>query len=271
MVKKWFPPLVFFIVFSACANSTKIEVVTSISVSASIVKEVGGNRVECISLVTGAENPHKFSLRPRDLKKITASDVIFTIGFHMDDWLPQDGSKKSIPLYDEKTKIIDNNPHYWLDPDNGIEMARIIKNNLSKIAPWDSTYFKRKFQVFVDRVSNIKPPDILKGKKVISIFPAFDYLFSFLDINDTMVVLDTPGKRPSPKRIIDAINLIKKENIEVIITAPFSDYGITETIVKETGAKVVTLIPLTGLEENINDYISLLREDISRLEDGFIN
>lgn len=271
MVKKWLPLLVFFLAFSTCADSKKINVITSISVSASIVKEVGGNRVECTSLVTGAENPHTFSLKPKDLKKIAASDVIFTIGFHMDDWLPENKDKKCILLYDEKTKIIDDNPHYWLNPENGVEMARIIKNNLNKISPEDSVYFKRKFQVFVDRINNIKPPDALKGKEVVSIFPAFDYLFSFLDIKDTMVVLNTPGKRPSPKRIIDAINLIKKENIEVIVTAPFSDYGITETIVKETGVKVITLIPLTGLEKDVNDYISLLKENILRLEDGFTN
>ena len=255
------------VIWLVLAITHKPFIVCSLPAVASIVQEVGGNKVEVLSILQGVENPHTFSLRPGDMKKIERADLIFIIGLHMEDWLPEGILKeKGYSLGDSLG--IKGNPHIWLSIKYTEKIAEEVKRGLVRIMPEDSTYFKRRLVVFKSMLKSIKISDCLKNRKVVEMFPAFDYLLNDVGLENIYTIINVPGKRPSPRRISEAIDIIKKNRITAIVSNPFNDFGISDAVVKETGVKVIILLPQVGMEEGIDTQIGLLKENIRRLVDG---
>jgi zinc/manganese transport system substrate-binding protein len=44
------------------------------------------------------------------------------------------------------------NPHYWLDPENGLRIAKAIQAKFSEMQPGDAPYFARRYASFDDRL-----------------------------------------------------------------------------------------------------------------------
>ncbi len=68
-------------------SSGRARVVTTIGVLADWVRQVGGDRVEATSLLSGYESPHTYEVKPADLKTIADARILFRVGLGMDDWL----------------------------------------------------------------------------------------------------------------------------------------------------------------------------------------
>lgn len=65
-----------------------IEVVTSFSILADMVKTVGADQVNVVSLVPADGNSHEVELTPRDIKKMSSPDtqLLFVNGLGLDSW-----------------------------------------------------------------------------------------------------------------------------------------------------------------------------------------
>ena len=246
---------------------SKPFIVCSLPSVASIVEEIGGSRIEVVSILQGVENPHTFSLKPGALKNLERAKLIFVIGLHMEDWLPKGILRqKGYSLADSLD--IKGNPHIWLSLQYTERIAEQVKKALIRIMPDDSVYFVKRMVVFRTMLKTLKKSHCLNGRKVVTMFPAFDYLLEELGMENAFTIINVPGKRPSPKRISTAIKMLMNEGINAIVSIPFNDFGISDAIVKETGVKVITLVPQVGMEEGIDTHIGLLEENIRRLSDG---
>ena len=69
-------------------ESPKISVVTSTSILADWVRQVGGDRVEVTELVPRQVDPHSFQPGAQDIAAVSDADVVFVIGLDLEaDWL----------------------------------------------------------------------------------------------------------------------------------------------------------------------------------------
>jgi ABC-type Zn uptake system ZnuABC Zn-binding protein ZnuA len=70
------------------SDTARLRVVTSTTDLASLVREVGGNRVEVISLALGYEDPHFVPASAAWLLKLKRADLFMVIGLEMETaWL----------------------------------------------------------------------------------------------------------------------------------------------------------------------------------------
>lgn len=67
--------------------SGRVRVVTTLGILADWARQVGGDRVEVTSLLTGNESPHTYEIKPADVKLVADARILFRIGLGLEDWL----------------------------------------------------------------------------------------------------------------------------------------------------------------------------------------
>jgi ABC-type Zn uptake system ZnuABC Zn-binding protein ZnuA len=69
------------------AKPGAVRIVTTLGILADWAEQVGGDRVQVTSLLTGLESPHTYEIKPADVKTIADANVLFRVGLGMEDWL----------------------------------------------------------------------------------------------------------------------------------------------------------------------------------------
>jgi ABC-type Zn uptake system ZnuABC Zn-binding protein ZnuA len=278
----------------------KLNVVASTTDLAALATEVGGDRIEIQSIARGYQDPHFVEAKPSFLLMLRRADLLIVVGLQLEiGWLPplitQCGNPKiqvnSQGYLDasqfaqilEKNAPVSRamgdvhpmgNPHYWLDPQNGLRIAKGIADKLSQMKPEDAAYFQQRFTAFSQKLAvaekrydeQMKP---FRGRKVVTYhrsWPNFAERFG-LDVVD--YVEPRPGIPPSPSHTIELIQMMKRENVKVILVEPYFDLKTPNSIARETGAKVVVLMPSVGGEKEITDYFKLFDYDVALLVQTF--
>ncbi len=279
----------------------KIQIVTATSDLAALAQEVGGDRVEVESIARGYQDPHFVEAKPSFLLKLRKADLLIVVGLELEiGWLPplinQCGNSRiqvGAPGYFDASRFAEileipkgvvtraegdvhplGNPHYWLDPANGQRIAKGIADKLSEMRPADASYFEQRYQTFTKRLqeedqkweAEMKP---YAGRKVVTYHRSWPNFAKHFDLDVVGYVEPRPGIPPSPSHTLELIQLMKRENIKVIMVEPYFDLKTPKAIARDTGAQVVVMMPSVGGEKEITDYFKLFDYDIALLKKAF--
>lgn len=291
--------LIFILIFPFVLNAKILKVVCTTVEIADIVKNIGREKVEVIWLMDGRQDPHSVEPRPSMVIKARNADAIAVIGMDLDMWVDgiirasknpkiQKGAQGYIDLSVNIKKLevpqgkvdgrmgdvhIYGNPHYHLDPANGIVMAETIKEKFISLSPDDAMFFQTNYTLYLREIE----ARITQWKKRmavfkdISILPTHNcwlYFITAFGLKTPGYLETKPGIPPSPKDIVSLADKMKKENTRLIIAEPFYSSGAIEKISEMTGAKIVR-IPSSALgTEEPNTYIGLFEYNISKLENA---
>ena len=166
------------------------------------------------------------------------------------------------------------NPHYWLDPDNGRRVAHGIAGKLAQLQPDDAAYFQQRFQDFDRRLTaaqknwatQMQP---YRGRKVVTYHNSFPNLARYFGLNVVGYIEPRPGIPPGPRHTLELIQMMRRENVKIVMVEPYFDLKAPESIGRETGAKVLVMLPAVGGEKQVTDYFKLFEYDIALLIDAF--
>jgi ABC-type Zn uptake system ZnuABC Zn-binding protein ZnuA len=166
------------------------------------------------------------------------------------------------------------NPHYWLDPENGRRIARGIAGKLGELRPGDAAYFQERLQAFEQRLSEaekqwderMKP---YHGRKVVTYHRSWPNFLKRFQLVSAGEIEPRPGIPPSPGHTLELINMMKRENIKIVLVEPYFDRKTPDSIARETGGQVVVLLPSVGGEKQVTDYFKLFDYDLDLLARAF--
>src|ERR1700687_2165247 len=289
-----------FLPIPARADS-KLQVMTATTDLASLAQEIGGDKISVESIARGYQDPHFVDPKPSFLLKLSRAQLLVVVGLELEiGWLPplitqSSNSRIQVggPGYLDASRfarILElptgqvtraegdvhplGNPHYWLDPDNGLRIAKGIQNKLSEMRPSDSNYFAERYESFEKRLkesdekwqAQMKP---YTGRKVVSYHRSWPNFAEHFHLNVVGYVEPRPGIPPSPQHTVELIHLMKRENVKVIVVEPYFDLKTPNAVARETGAQVLVLPPSVGGEKEITDYFKLFDYDISKLKQAF--
>jgi len=281
--------------------ASKIQIMTATTDLASLAQEVGGDKVEVESIARGYQDPHFVDAKPSFLLKLKHADLLIVVGLELEiGWLPplinQSTNPKiqvGAPGYLDASRfarILEiptgqvtraegdvhplGNPHYWLDPENGLRIAKGIADKLSEMRPGDATYFAQRFTDFEQRLkqadqrwlAEMKP---YEGRKIVTYHRSWPNFAEHFHLNVVGYVEPRPGIPPSPQHTVELIQQMKRDNVKVIVVEPYFDLKTPNAVARETGGKVLVLPPSVGGEKEITDYFKLFDYDISKLKQAF--
>ena len=72
---------------SAADAAAKVKAVASFSILGDMVKQVGGDRVEVVTLVGPDGDAHVFSPTPADAKALASAEIFFVNGIGFEGWM----------------------------------------------------------------------------------------------------------------------------------------------------------------------------------------
>ncbi|MDE1170334.1 MAG: metal ABC transporter substrate-binding protein [Verrucomicrobium sp.] len=79
--------LLFLLLFPAWADAAPLRVVASFLPLYAAAQSIGSGRAEVADLGVGGADPHDFSPKPSDLKKIAQADLLVVNGLGLESWL----------------------------------------------------------------------------------------------------------------------------------------------------------------------------------------
>ncbi|MCK6553291.1 metal ABC transporter substrate-binding protein [Candidatus Binatia bacterium] len=149
-----------------------LKVVATTPDLGSLVQAVGGDDVGVTVLAKGPEDPHFVEARPSYIKALSEADLYLQIGMGLEAGyvplllqnarnarvLPGAGgyvdASAAITPMQVPTGLVDpsmgdvhpfGNPHYLLDPINGLNVARLIRDNLARIRPERAAHYAERY------------------------------------------------------------------------------------------------------------------------------
>lgn len=237
------------------ASAKTLNVVASFTVLADVVKNVGGDDVNVISLVPPNGDPHDFEPSPRDAKALKEADVTFLSGLGLESWFERlaraSGSQKSPVVVsdgiethtfveDEKT-ITD--PHVWNSASNVKVWVARIESELSKADPSQAAVFHANAQRYVaklnalnQRISMHLAEIPLDQRKVLTSHDAFGYYAKEYGVTFLSPLGLSTETEASAADVAQLIDQIKSEDIKVYFIENSNDSRLVKQIASATGA-----------------------------------
>jgi len=283
------------------AEAEVLRIVTSTPSLADIAKRVGGEHVRVESLMKGKENVHHVPPKPSFVMKMRKADMFIHSGLDAEPWVPQllktsrrrnllqgapdnvDASigisLKEIPDHGTLSRAngdihVYGNPHYMLDPLNGVIVARHIQEVLSSKDPSHADEYRANFGTFeqqtaelVDRLTKKLAP--YHGAPVVVYHRAWPYFLDRFGLIEAGEVEPKPDISPGPQHLIELENSMNADGVRVIIVDTFNPLSVAERVADSTEAVAVVLAGEVHGVKGADDYFTLFETDVDRLIDAF--
>lgn len=275
--------LAFFIFSFSISAFGQINVVTSTTDLKSIVDAVGGDKVNTFSIARGNQNIHSVEVLPSYIMKITKAKMYAKIGMGLDQWADpliegarnenlfvvdcsKEINKLDVPNYKVDASHGDvhpyGNPHYWLDPNNGIIIGKEIHDALIKLSPENTAYFDRRYAEFKQLIqekqlvwTQMMAP--YKGTKIVVYHDDWRYFTEAFGFEIVGFVEPKPGLEPTPSHLYKLSNIIKNGGVKLIGFQPYFSEQAPNSLAAETGAKAVKLATSVGCVEGVSTYTDI--------------
>nr|WP_321455659.1 zinc ABC transporter substrate-binding protein ZnuA [uncultured Cohaesibacter sp.] len=166
-----------------------------------------------------------------------------------------------------------HDPHIWLDPENGLAMAKAITEALVELDSNNAAQYQANEQAFEKQITSEiekirQELAAIKDKPYIVFHDAYHYYENRFGISAAGSVMLQPGVSPGVARIKEIRAKLKDLNVVCIMAEPqFSD-KILNTLIEGTDTKIGQLDPLgTNLELGPDLYENLMQYNASKLLD----
>lgn len=280
----------------------EVNVVTSVPDLAAITKEIGKDKVEVESLAKGYQDPHFVDAKPSYVLKLNRADLLIYNGLDLEiGWLPvlitgSRNSKITSPNADgnlDASTLINNvlevpevpvdrsmgdvhprgNPHYLLDPRNGISVAKGIAQRLGKIDPGNSSFYDTNYQQFKERmVSEIAAWEQelsgLEDAEIITYHKLWAYFNDWTGLREVNTVEPKPGIPPSPSHVAELIKNAKSRNISFVLAANYYPEKTAKEVAAKIGTPFVRVPAMVDGTEEVKTYSDLFDVIVKRIRES---
>jgi zinc/manganese transport system substrate-binding protein len=282
---------IFALIFTCFGTlyAAPIKIAAALPVIGSIASYIGGDKVEVFSIAKGNANPHVVEVLPSYMIKVSRAAIYLKVGLYLDQWSDEiaDGS------HNDKLLVVDcsngvsvlekpgqisaimgdvhpgGNPHYWLDPENGIIIAANILDSLKKVDVDNAAYYQKNFDTFKqdteNRLTGWKTKMAkLAGRKIIGYHSSWVYFAHVFNLSIAGYVEPLPGIPPTGKHLAALIDIIKKNNATILFQEPYFPDDAPQFLARETGIKVYKVSPSCA-DVKAGSYLNYFNEIIDQI------
>ena len=242
-------------------------VVCTTTILASFAGEVGGEKIDVMSLVPPGLCPAHFDVKPSDVYAISEASLVIKSGIEpwLDDIISSSGN----------TEVIVHNTGGlgpWNIPPNAVKYVSNITNALCTAFPENSTYFKQESAALCEYINstalelkNEAAQYNVNEAKVI----CMQWQQGFVDwLGFDVVKTYKSPEALSQQEIIDIIDTANSENVALIIDNLQSGTEFGARLASETKAVHVILSNFPGAVPNTNNYTTMIRYNCRQLLNG---
>lgn len=264
-------------VLAAAPAAAVLRVVASTPDVADVTSQIGGERVSVVTIAEGSQDPHKVPVKPSFVTKLNRADALVVQGLNLEHAfvpalleaarnariLPGAAGYIDASLYVTPLEVPSSqsrvqgdlhplgNPHYNLDPEQGLPMARAIAEGLERVDPAGADSYRAglaRFSELLERKisewNTLAAP--LRGLKVVSYHRDLPYLARRYGLEIVGTIEVKPGIPATPGHLQALLATMEREKVKVIIREISYDPGLARSLAERTGARVAEISAMAG-------------------------
>lgn len=163
------------------------------------------------------------------------------------------------------------NPHVWLDPVLAQDICRRLAAALIQADPQHRQAYDQNLGKYLAELKALDQEITHRAaaftiKEFVAFHPSFTYFARRYGLTEAAVIEIAPGREPTPGHIRRIVENIKKYKVRVVFAEPQLSSRVAEVIAREAGVKVLMLDPLGGRPPYGDDYLRMMRHNLSMLE-----
>jgi len=292
--------LSFSFLISYSSLNAEVKVVATIKPIHSLVAGVMDGLGSPSLIVDGSNSPHNFSLKPSHAKMIEDAEIIFWVGEDLETFMikslesiANNATKVSFMDLDNITKLKfkeenilevegydddhddhddhadgEFDAHIWLDPKNAIEIVNEIAKTLSLKDPNKKNVNAEKLNHSLNELIKKINLSINKDARFIVFHDAYQYFEKRFDVSSAGALILNEEALPSAKKVSEIHKIIKKQNINCIISEPQFNPNIIKSIAQDSSILTGSFDPLgSSFDTNKNLYFEMILSLSNSLKD----
>lgn len=275
---------------AAAQQTAKISAAATFSILGDLVQQVGGDRVDVVTLVGPDGDVHVYSPTPSDAKKLAAAKTVFVNGLGLEGWVTRlvraSGTRAPVVTVSNgiaARKMEDENepgrliidPHAWQSVANAKIYIANIRDGLAAIDPTGKASYDANAAAYLGKLDQLEkevraaiasiPPD---RRRVITIHDSLGYFgdaYGLKFISPERVSTDSEA---SAKDVAKIIAQIRREKIPAVFLENITDPRLMNEIARETGAAVGGTLysdALSPAGRPAANYIEMMRHNVREL------
>ena len=288
----------------ACSNanknsntSEKLKVVATNSIIADITKNIAGDKIDLHSIVPVGQDPHEYEPLPDDVKKTSQADLIFYNGINLETggnaWftkLVQNAKKEENKDYyavsdgveviylegqNEKGK---EDPHAWLNLENGMIYAKNIAKQLSAKDPKNKDFYEANLKNYLEKLETLdkeakqKFNNIPKEKKmIVTSEGCFKYFSKAYNVPSAYIWEINTEEEGTPDQIKALVEKLRKTKVPSLFVESSVDERPMQTVSKDTNIPIFEKIFTDSVAEpghNGDSYYNMMKWNLDKIAEG---
>lgn len=283
------------------AQARQVRVITGMGIIKDLVEQVGGARVEAISVVPVGADPHTYQPTPRDIQSMQGARLAVWNGLGLDETAADLVAEQSLP---DLTTIVlsegitplaggdeddehaaghadehghghaEGNPHLWLDPVYAIRYVESIRDALTEVDPAGADLYRANATAYIGEITALDAwgeAEVAKipaeRRKLVTFHDAFPYFAQHYGLELVGVVLKSPGREPSAQEVAALVTEIKAHDIPVVFAEPQFNARILDLAARDAGIQVKRLYS-DAFDTQVKTYLDLMRFNITSVTEG---
>jgi ABC-type Zn uptake system ZnuABC Zn-binding protein ZnuA len=264
-----------------------IPVVTTTTVFADMVRNVGGDLVQVTSLVPKNGDVHTFEPKPADVRSVARARLLVMNGLGLDDWLARtitNASSSGTPLVRLAVDLRGvallpgeepgtQNPHLFMDPKYVELYVDRIAAGLKQVDPADASRIDAQAAAYKARLGTLDAwvrqqiaTIPVAERRLVTFHDAFPYYAREYGVTIVGVAVAAPGQDPSAGYTAALINAIRRAGVKAIFSESQFPAKLVDQLAAETGARVVANLYDDALgDPPVTSYEAVIRWDTEQL------
>lgn len=276
--------------------AAKLRVAATVPDLAAIASAVAGSRGEVFSLSLSTQDPHFVDARPHLALKLNRADALLVVGLQLEvGWLPvlltgARNSKivvggegyldcstvvrlKEVPRVKVDRSMGDihpgGNPHYLIDPDNALRVARAVAARLSKLDPDGKATYDSNLKAFERAVAAgkrrwRKALASHTGTPLVTFHKSWRYFVEAMGLEVVAHLEPKPGIPPNARHVMRVIRTMRAQKVPVLVQEEYYPDRTARLVARKAGARLVVMPGGARVREG-ESYIARMDRLVERL------
>jgi manganese/zinc/iron transport system substrate-binding protein len=154
----------------AFQSEGKVKAIATVGMITDVVKQVGGEHVEAVSLMKAGVDPHLYKASQGDIAKLEQADIIFYNGLHLEGKMARifeqmakfkptvavsDNIDRSLLRSGKQTGGTEYDPHIWFNVRLWMTATETIRDALTRIDPANAESYRNNAARYLQRLEEL--------------------------------------------------------------------------------------------------------------------
>ncbi|KHD45714.1 metal ABC transporter substrate-binding lipoprotein [Streptococcus hongkongensis] len=292
------------LMLSACSSQSqqtkkddKLNVVATNSIIADMTKNIAGDKINLHSIVPVGQDPHEYEPLPEDVEKTSSADLVFYNGINLEDggnaWftkLIKNAKKEKNKDYFAVSDGVDviylegqnekgkEDPHAWLNLENGMIYSRNIAKQLIKKDPKNKQYYQSHLDSYLSKLEKLDQEAKSKFNKIpaekkmiVTSEGCFKYFSKAYQVPSAYIWEINTEEEGTPDQISSLIDQLKKKKLSSLFVESSVDSRPMKSVSKDSGIPIYSEIFTDSVAKKGqagDSYYAMMKWNLDKISEG---